>query len=203
MPRHHAAAEEKIAVFALQPILRDDVLQVRPATSEDWTAMFAVASDPLIWEIHPAHDRYQERVFRDFFSDGMASGGMLVVQDKASGAIIGSSRYNGYEADRSAIEIGWTFLARSHWGGAYNRALKRLMLRHAFHYVETVDFVVGEHNLRSRRAMEKIGGLLTNRSTERLLGGEIKRNVIYEIRKADFFASSLHLEAATGASLLQ
>jgi N-acetyltransferase len=183
-------------MFALQPILSDDFLQLRPATADDWTALFAVASDPLIWAVHPAHDRYQEPVFRGVFNDGLASGGMLVVVDRTNGQIIGSSRYDGYEADRSAIEIGWTFLARERWGGVYNRSLKRLMLRHAFDYVETVDFVVGEHNLRSRRAMEKIGGLLTDRSTERLLGGEIKRNVIYEIRKADFFASPLHREAA-------
>jgi N-acetyltransferase len=186
---------KKTDVFDLQPTLTDAMLRLRPALPDDFDALFAVASDPLIWAVHPAHDRYQEPVFRGVFNDGLASGGMLVVADQASGQIIGSSRYNGYEAQRSAIEIGWSFLARSHWGGLYNRALKRLMLRHAFRYVETVDFVVGEHNLRSRRAMEKIGGCLTDRMTERLLGGKFKCNVIYEISKSDFFASPLHLEA--------
>jgi N-acetyltransferase len=194
MPWHHVAAGKRLSMFELQPHLADDLLQLRPAQREDFDALFAVASDPLIWAVHPAHDRYQELVFRELFEDGMASGGMLVVRDKSSGSSIGSSRYNGYDAKRSSIEIGWTFLARSHWGGLHNRALKRLMLRHAFQYVESVDFVVGEHNIRSRKAMEKIGGVLTPRSTERLLGGEIKRNVIYEIRKADFYTSALHQE---------
>jgi N-acetyltransferase len=182
-------------MFELQPLLTDDLLQIRPTQRDDFDALFAVASDHLIWAMHPAYDRYQKPVFRDFFNHGMASGGMLIVHDQANDNIIGSSRYNGYDAARSRIEIGWTFLARSHWGGLYNRALKRLMLRHAFHFVESVDFVVGEHNSRSRKAMEKIGGLLTARSDQRLLGGKLKRNVIYEIRKTDFLASPLHLKS--------
>lgn len=194
MPWHDVIARKRLNMFELQPHLADDVLQIRPTRREDFEALFAVAADPLIWAVHPAPDRYQEPAFRALFEDGMASGGMLMVSDAASGVIIGSSRYNGYDAELGRIEIGWTFLARSHWGGLHNRALKRLMLRYAFQFVESVDFVVGEHNIRSRKAMEKIGGLLTPHIIERHLGGEIKRNVIYEIGKADFYASALHLE---------
>jgi N-acetyltransferase len=182
-------------MFELQPHLSDDLMELRPTRRNDFEALFAVAADPLIWAVHPAGDRYQEPVFRAMFDDGLASGGMLVVQDKASGDVIGASRYDNLDLEQRRIEIGWTYLARSHWGGLYNRALKRLMLRHAFHFIESVDFVVGEHNIRSRKAMEKIGGILTERITERLLGGEIKRNVIYEIGKAGFYRSTLHLEA--------
>jgi N-acetyltransferase len=187
-------------MFDLQPHLADALVRVRPTQSEDFDALFAVASDPLIWAVHPAPDRCQEPVFRGIFDGGIASGGMLIVLDQANGKIIGASRYDNLDLQDSRIEIGWTFLARSHWGGHYNRALKRLMLRHAFQFIESVDFVVGEDNIRSCKAMEKIGGWLTPRSTERLLGGEIKRNVIYEIRKADFYTSALHLEgqAKTG-----
>ncbi len=73
--------------------------------------------------------------------------------------MIGSSRYYGYSAERSEVEIGWTFLARSHWGGRYNREMKRLMLDHAFRFVDRVAFLVGPQNLRSQRAVEKIGGV--------------------------------------------
>jgi N-acetyltransferase len=181
-------------MLELQPHLTDDLLSVRPTQRQDFEALFAVAADPLIWAVHPAPDRCQEPVFRAMFDNGLASGGMLVVQDKASGVVIGSSRYDYLDLEQSRIEIGWTFLARDYWGGQYNRALKRLMLRHAFQFIESVDFVVGEHNIRSCKAMEKIGGILTPRTIDRLLGGEMKRNVIYEIRKSDFYASTLHLE---------
>ena len=104
-------------------------------------------------------DRHREEVFREFFREALESGGALVALDTADGRVVGSSRFHGYDEQRSEIEIGWTFLARSHWGGVYNREMKRLMLRHAFRFVNTVVFLVGEHNLRSQRAMEKIGGV--------------------------------------------
>ena len=73
--------------------------------------------------------------------------------------IIGSSRFHGYDQERSEVEIGWTFLARSHWGGSYNGEMKRLMLRHAFRFVSCVVFLVGVQNVRSQRAVERIGGV--------------------------------------------
>ncbi|MBA4082930.1 MAG: GNAT family N-acetyltransferase, partial [Erythrobacter sp.] len=112
-----------------QPMLEDELIRLRPLQPEDWDALFAVASDPLIWEQHPAHDRWQEPVFRAFFEDALANKGALIAIDRASGAVIGSSRYQGLEeADGGSVEIGWTFLARSHWGGRWNHAMKRLML---------------------------------------------------------------------------
>jgi RimJ/RimL family protein N-acetyltransferase len=79
--------------------------------------------------------------------------------DAKDGQVIGSSRFHGYDQEKSEIEIGWTFLARSHWGGIYNREMKQLMLRHAFRFVNSVIFLVGAENLRSQRAVEKIGGV--------------------------------------------
>jgi RimJ/RimL family protein N-acetyltransferase len=143
-----------------QPVLRGDLLELRPLRAEDWDALFAVASDPLIWEQHPASDRWKEAVFREFFRVAMESGGALVAIDRRNGRIIGSSRYFGYDPAASEVEIGWSFLARSHWGGRYNGEMKRLMLDHAFAFVERVVFIIGPGNLRSRRAVEKIGGVL-------------------------------------------
>jgi RimJ/RimL family protein N-acetyltransferase len=145
--------------FDLQPVLRGELLELRPLHPDDFDALFAVASDPLIWEQHPANDRYKEAVFREFFREALESGGAFVVLDAATGAVIGSSRYFGYDEARDEIEIGWTFLARSHWGGRYNRAMKVLMLRHAFQFVRSVVFLVGSSNIRSQRAMEKLGAV--------------------------------------------
>src|SRR5467141_2336712 len=145
--------------FNLQPTLQGELLVLRPLRPEDFHDLYAVASDPLIWEQHPASDRYKEEMFQVFFREGLESGGALIAIDARNGQIIGASRFHGYNKTNSEIEIGWSFLARSHWGGVYNREMKQLMLRHAFRFVSTVVFLVGPLNLRSQRAMEKIGGV--------------------------------------------
>jgi N-acetyltransferase len=145
--------------FDLQPFLQGELLVLRPLRPEDFADLYAVASDPLIWEQHPNQDRYQEEVFKGFFREALASGGALIALDAKDGRVIGSSRYHGYDEDNSEIEIGWTFLARSYWGGVYNKEMKQLMLRHAFRFVSRVIFVVGPRNLRSRKALEKIGAV--------------------------------------------
>ena len=144
--------------FDLQPILKGELLGLRPLRRGDFHDLYAVASDPLIWEQHPIKDRYRREVFRGFFRESLESGGALIAIDSKNGQVIGSSRFHGYDKEKSEIEIGWTFLARSHWGGIYNREMKQLMLRHAFKFVNSVIFLVGPENLRSQKAMEKIGG---------------------------------------------
>src|SRR5919205_731532 len=140
--------------FDLQPTLRGELLLLRPLRTEDFDSLFAVASDPLIWEQHPASDRYKEEVFREFFCEAMESSGAFIAIDSKDGQVIGSSRFHGYNEEKREIEIGWTFLARSHWGGIYNREMKQLMLQHAFRFVSNVIFLVGRQNVRSQRAVE-------------------------------------------------
>src|SRR5262249_13354811 len=158
-------------IFELQPHLAGDLLEARPLRLEDWEGLFAVASDPLIWEQHPVRDRYKEDVFREFFRQALESGGAFAVIDRKTQKIIGSSRYFGFDANKREIEIGWTFLARSHWGGKYNGELKRLMLDHAFKFVDKVIFMIGSTNVRSRQAIEKIGAVL-ERTEKRVLNGQ-------------------------------
>jgi RimJ/RimL family protein N-acetyltransferase len=142
-----------------QPVLKGELIELRPLRSDDFDELFSVASDPLIWEQHPHNTRYKEDVFRKFFRDALDSGGALVVIDSETGRVIGSSRYAGYDEDKSQVEIGWTFLARSHWGGVYNGEMKRLMLDHAFKFVKNVIFVIGTQNFRSQKAVEKLGAV--------------------------------------------
>ena len=145
--------------FDLQPDLKGELIELRPLMPDDWNDLFAVASDLLIWEQHPESDRYKEDVFKIFFREAMACGGAFVIIDRKNQKIIGSTRFHGYNPGKSEIEIGWTFLARKYWGGRYNRELKQLMLAHAFKFVESVVFFVGENNIRSQKATEKIGGI--------------------------------------------
>jgi RimJ/RimL family protein N-acetyltransferase len=171
--------------FELQPTLKGDLLELRPLRPEDFDALYAVAADPLIWEQHPMKDRYQEDVFRAFFRDALASGGALIAMDSKDGRVIGSSRFHGYDSEKGEIEIGWTFLARSHWGGIYNREMKQLMLQHAFRFVKSVVFLVGPQNWRSQRAMEKIGGVRVGSR----LDASGRDSIVYQITATTFFSS--------------
>lgn len=167
----------------LQPHLVGELVELRPLRPEDWNDLFAVASDPLIWEQHPAQDRYREHIFREFFAEALASGGALVAVDRHTQKIIGSSRYFGYDPEKKEIEIGWTFLARSHWGGLYNGEMKRLMLDHAFQFVDSVVFLVGPGNVRSQKAVEKIGGVVIDRRSKRGVDGAIVEHLVFQIKK--------------------
>jgi RimJ/RimL family protein N-acetyltransferase len=182
-PARQLRRQHEIA-FDLQPCLSGKVVALRPLRADDFGPLFAVAADPAIWEQHPERNRHEQERFRVFFRDALASGGALIATDAATGHIIGSSRFHGYDEKRSEVEIGWTFLARSHWGGRFNGEMKTLMLQHAFKFVDRVVFLVGAQNIRSQRAVERIGGVRV-RSRADDAGRD---SVVYEITAAAFHA---------------
>lgn len=140
-----------------QPVLRGDLVRLRPLQASDFDALYTIASDRRLWEQHPSKDRTQEGVFQRWLDEAMASGGALVVIDRRDDLVIGTSRFGRHDETTNEIEIGWTFLARSHWGGPCNGEVKHLMLRHAFGSVDAVVFRVHSLNFRSQRAVEKLG----------------------------------------------
>lgn len=159
------------------------MIEIRPLRLQDFDALFAAASDPLIWEQHPESDRYKPEVFQRFFDGAIESEAAFAVIDRRTGRMIGSSRYWNLNADESEVEIGWTFLKRAFWGGVYNRELKLLMIEHALKFVDRVVFVVGENNLRSQKALEKIGAKFLKRAERPGPDGSMRRNVVYVITR--------------------
>jgi N-acetyltransferase len=151
-------------------------------TAEDLEPLWRVSSDPLVWTQHPEPARAQRAGFERFFAGGLASGGALVVTDNGTGQVIGSSRYYEWDAQRREVAIGYTFLARAYWGGAANQEMKRLMLDHAFGCAQAVWFHVASSNLRSRRAMEKLGAQLAHEG-QRPLHDQMIDFVYYRIDK--------------------
>lgn len=173
-------------VLDLQPTLVGKTITLRPITLSDCEELYLAASDPLIWELHPDPLRYQRDVFqRNFLEGALASKSAFVAIENASQKIIGSSRYYDLDETNREIAIGFTFLVRKHWGGATNAEMKSLLLKHAFHHVNTVWFHVGIQNWRSRRAMEKIGGVFTHEGV-RVINGNASEHAYYKIVAADF-----------------
>ena len=169
--------------FDLQPTLQGRLIDVRPLQPDDFEPLFTAASDPLIWEQHPERDRYKREVFQRFFDGAIESKGAFAVIDRESGRIIGSSRYCNLNPAEREVEIGFTFLQRAFWGGTYNGELKALMLDHAFQFVDRVLFVVGEKNVRSQKALEKIGARFLKKAQRPSPDGTMTPNLVFVIRR--------------------
>ncbi|MEN9525496.1 MAG: hypothetical protein RLZZ256_880 [Bacteroidota bacterium] len=175
----------------LQPThLRNEIVELCPLREEDLDPLYAVASDPLIWEQHPTPTRYQRPVFETYFRGAMESGGAFLIKD-FSGAVIGCTRFYDHLPEVKQINIGYTFFARSCWGKSINSGVKRLMLAYAFQYVDRVIFHVGANNMRSRRALEKIGATPIGEKSVAYFGEATLLNVVYQIQKSGFTSSSI------------
>jgi N-acetyltransferase len=172
--------------FDLQPTLTGEHLLLRPLVPGDVEALWEVARDPLVWEQHPDQTRHTRAGFERFFADAL-EGGALAVVDRASGRVIGSTRFYEWDPVMREVAIGYTFLAREFWGGAGNREMKHLLIEHAAHHVHAIWFHVGRDNLRSRRAMEKIGGVAALEA-QRMQNGEPIDFIYYRIEPVGWLA---------------
>lgn len=141
-----------------KPTLQSELVLIRPLVDTDFDNLFAISSDPLLWEQHPAKERATLEGFKKWFAEAMASDKALYIEDRKTGKTVGTSRYNEVKEDETAVEIGWTFLGREFWGGTYNKEIKTLMLNHAFTIFDKVLFFIDKNNSRSQKAVEKIGG---------------------------------------------
>lgn len=165
-----------------QPILRGTSLHLRPIHGGDFEPLHQAASDPLIWAQHSEPNRHERDVFRRFFDGALACGGGLVALDAATGRLIGSSRYYDWNPVDRSVVIGYSFLERARWGTGANREMKSLMLGHAFQWADTAWFHVSPGNIRSQRALERIGARL-DRSEQVPVGGVLSPRLIYAVRR--------------------
>lgn len=169
-------------IFDRQMILEDDLVKLIPLKADDFEILYKVASDPLVWEQHPNKDRYRRDVFENFFQGALDSKGAYLIVDKESGEVIGSSRY--YDTDEpDSISIGYTFIGRAYWGGKYNPAVKQLMIDHALAYYSAVIFHIGSQNIRSQKAIGRLGAVKIGEQDVAYYGEPVKPNFIYEISR--------------------
>ncbi len=172
--------------FEFQPILANEFVRLEPLQDKDFEKLFSVASDPLIWEQHPNKDRYKLDVFAVFFKGAIESKGAFIIYDAKTNATIGSSRYYDLNTEKSTIAIGYTFFARSHWGSTSNPATKKVMMEHAFKYIDAIHFHIGAVNIRSQKAIEKLGATKIGETEMEYYGETSKLNFIYAITKLNW-----------------
>jgi RimJ/RimL family protein N-acetyltransferase len=171
----------------LQPeALTNELVSLVPLKQEHFESLYEVACDPLIWEQHPAKNRYKREVFAEYFNGALKSGGAFLVTDPLSGMAMGCTRFYDHDPHNRSVFIGYTFLGRAFWGSAYNPAMKQLLLNYAFEFVDTVHFHIGEHNIRSQKAIEKLGAKRTGEEMKDFGRAEPHLNYIYSISKTEW-----------------
>lgn len=169
-----------------QPILENDLILMTPLREANFESLFAVASDPLIWEQHPNKNRYQRDMFQNFFEGAMQSKGAMLILDKATGEVAGCSRFYDYNEAESSVFIGYTFFGRKFWGKQYNPASKQLMLDYAFQFLNIVKFHIGATNFRSQIAIGRIGAVKTKEVVVAYHGEPDRHNFEYELTKQNW-----------------
>ena len=163
--------------------LENENVKLVPLNPNDFEELFSVASDPKIWEQHPNKDRYQREVFENFFQGAIESKGAFKIMDKSSNEVAGSTRFYDYNPKENSIFIGYTFYATKFWGSKLNPQVKKLMLDYIFQFVDKVNFHVGKDNIRSQKAMEKLGAKKVDEVNVAYFGEPEKLNVVFEIDK--------------------
>lgn len=170
-------------LFELQPTLENEMVRIQPLMAADFEILFALASDPLVWEQHPNKNRYQQKEFENYFEGAIKSGGAFLVSSIQTGETIGSSRFYDFNEKDKTVFIGYTFFGISYWNGQFNPALKALMLNHAFQFVDTVLFHVGAQNIRSQKAMGKLGAEKVREEEVAYYNESSRLNYVYKIDK--------------------
>lgn len=173
---------EKQNTMDLQPTLENELLTIRPMKNGDLESLYIVAKDPKIWEQHPCK-RHLKTEFEKFFVESIESNGALIITDKLTNEIIGSSKFKVFDGFSNEVESGWTFLSRKYWGGKYNKLVKNLMIEHAFKYVNNIIFYVAKHNIRSQKAVEKMNGQKVSESEYSKLPKTSPDNVTFVLKK--------------------
>jgi RimJ/RimL family protein N-acetyltransferase len=170
----------------LQPYLENELVKLTPLQPSNFDALYEAASDPLVWEQHPNPNRYQKTAFENYFKGAIDSKGAFLITDAENNQVIGSSRFYNFDEVNLSVVIGYTFLRKSHWGGRFNMAVKSLQLDYAFQFVHQVIFHVGSNNIRSQKAMEKLGASKISTLEMAYHGEPASLNFVYHILKQNW-----------------
>jgi RimJ/RimL family protein N-acetyltransferase len=182
-------------------------VELVPLAREHAPALFEEAREPEIWTYLSAAPPRAVGDVAAWIEAALraAEGGAelpFAVLSRADGRPIGSTRYLDVERRHRRLEVGWTWLGAAHRRTAANTECKLLLLEHAFEVLgaHRVQFKTDERNLRSRRALERIGARYegTLRRHMVLPDGFVRDSAYYSVVDLDWPATRARLEALLG-----
>ena len=140
-------------------ILENEQLLLRPLQVADFPSLLELTKDASLWTYF-THD-LSTLAGLETWAAGHFSGDrlQLVVIDKRSGELLGSTGFGNYFPRDQRIEIGWTWLGKAFQGTGINTQMKSLMLQYAFEELEMlrVEFKTDVLNLPARQALLRLG----------------------------------------------
>lgn len=146
-------------------VLKGDEIKLLPLEKEHLEDLFLAASNKEIWELTSV-DYSVEEIFYPNFNNAMndrKKGTVypFIIVHKHSNKIIGTTRFLEIYPNDKKIEIGVTWIMKEYWGTTVNLECKLLLLNYCFENLKTnrVQFRAKDNNVRSRKAIEKIGGI--------------------------------------------
>ncbi len=176
------------SLWTEQPELEGRHVLLRPMVRSDGPAIVDAASDGRLWELFytsvPDADGIETYLDTALAEKGFGRAMPFVVIEKASGIIIGATRYLRMNEDALRLEIGATFYAKRTQRTAINSETKLLLLQHAFEALncQCVQIRTDAFNFQSQRAIERLGakkdGILRNHA---YLKGRLRDLVVYSI----------------------
>ena len=169
--------------------LQGRIVRLEPLAAEHFEALAQAAADPEIWLLMSA-DGSQPDVFRAWFDESLAERMAFATVDATTGDIVGSSSFMALSPEHRRVEIGHTWLARSHWRAGANVEAKLLMLGHAFGpmRMRRVEFKTDAQNERSRRALEALPAQFEGIHRQHMLvrGGENRDSAWYSVLDSEW-----------------
>lgn len=180
-------------------------VQLLPLNLEHGEALFrALNGDEELWRYIPVKQPETLADMRAWVATALeehTAGRRLpfAVVEHASGQVIGSTSYVNMSYPNRNLDVGWTWYAREHWRTAVNTACKFLLLRYAFETLGCirVQLRVDVRNLRSQRAVERIGGIKEGvlRKAQILHDDHQRSVVLYSLLDDEWPANKARLEA--------
>ncbi|AZB26148.1 N-acetyltransferase [Chryseobacterium bernardetii] len=146
-------------------ILEGTHVELIPLEKEHFEELYAAAADKDLWTLIPT-DGSDKAIFYKNYKLALSerdNGNQypFVIRHKETQKLIGSTRFFEIYPSDKKLEIGWTWITKEFWGSVVNLECKLLLLTYCFEVLKTnrVQLKTKDDNLRSRKAIEKIGGV--------------------------------------------
>jgi RimJ/RimL family protein N-acetyltransferase len=186
-----------------EPVTLDGgTVRLIPMTRDHAPALEQAAADGELWKLRVTSvpDPGTAAAYIDAALKGYAEGHMcpFVVQDTATGTILGSTRYHDIVPAVERLEIGYTWYRKSVQRSHVNTTCKLLLMQHAFETLgaKLVGWRTDNYNFASQKAIERLGarkdGVLRHHALRR--DGTVRDTVMYSLTAGEWPEVKAHLQ---------
>ncbi|REC63801.1 N-acetyltransferase [Chryseobacterium pennae] len=184
-------------------ILEGTTIELIPLEKEHFEELYAAAADKDLWTLIPTNASDKTIFYQNYeFSLSERENGNqypFVIRHKETQQLIGSTRFFEIYPSDKKLEIGWTWITKDFWGTTVNLECKLLLLTFCFEILKTnrVQLKTKDNNFRSRKAIEKIGGVFEGilRKDKIQNDGSTRNAVYYSILDDEWKAAKQKIEA--------